>query len=79
MDAARAVWESFDTKTPEEIAISAELRTCRKDKERTALLKEQRAALEAERKARKDAAKVTYKALESRLTNTEPKSAKWPQ
>ena len=30
MSAARKVWESFDAKTPEEIAISAELRSCRK-------------------------------------------------
>ena len=48
-------------KSFEEIAISAELRSCRKDKERTALLKEQRATLEAERKVRKDAAKSPTK------------------
>ena len=61
VDAARAVWESFDKKTEEETAISAELRSCRKDPERKAALTAQRAALEADRKAKKDAAKITYK------------------
>lgn len=74
VDAARKVWESFDVKTEEEIALSADLRSCRKDPERAAELKAQRAALEAERKAKKDAAKVIHKGLESRLTKKAPGS-----
>lgn len=60
IDRLEAVWRSYGEKSPEEEAISLELRTCRKDKQRTEELKEKRAALETLRKEAKDKAKAEY-------------------
>lgn len=62
IDRLETVWRAYGEKSPEEEAISLELRSCRKDKQRTEELKEKRAALESLRKEAKDRAKAEYTA-----------------
>lgn len=60
IDRLEAVYKSYSEKSPEEVTISLELRTCRKDLLRTAELKELRSAHEGARKAAKEVAKQEY-------------------
>lgn len=62
IDRLEAVYKSYSEKSPEEVAISEQLRTCRKDPVRTAELKELRAAHEEMRKQVKAVAKLEYTA-----------------
>lgn len=73
IDRLEKVYRSYDEKSPEEISLSEQIRSCRKDPVRKAELTEMRAAHEAIRKANKAKAKEEYYA-ERAKANAKAKS-----
>jgi DNA polymerase I-like protein with 3'-5' exonuclease and polymerase domains len=60
IDRLHAVYKSYDEPSPEEVALSEQLKGCRKDPVRKAELTELRAAHQAMRKVAKEKAKLEY-------------------
>ncbi len=72
-----AAWRDLDAKSPEELELSAQIKTLRKDPAGRAALMQQRDALEVARKAKKAENRKLYQAAKSLLTQYQNDAETW--